>query len=194
MYLHTAAHQRSAHQHYCWPFILHSSPSCHGCTAVYVTPQECVDLLLHKWTKANSVVSLVKLSSSHYLQIIAKSIKSVTAYVIKILMSQSLYNCCYCTLCFCHNILTINFINNLCWLCVYHSIWKASPYHGVSIHMSQIHTSSYTLIPQYILECSYIPLHFFTSINICHYWTYSCVNIISLAKPNLWLCKSSVAG
>ena len=46
VYMHTAAHQRSVHQHYCWSFILHSSPSCHACTAVYVTPQECVDLLI----------------------------------------------------------------------------------------------------------------------------------------------------
>ena len=29
---------------------------------MYVTPQECVDLLLHKWIKANSVVSPVRLS------------------------------------------------------------------------------------------------------------------------------------
>ena len=41
----------------------------------------------------------------------------------------SLFQACHCVHNYHHHrntIITINFIINLCWLCVYHSIWKAS--------------------------------------------------------------------
>ena len=79
--------------------------------------------------------------------------------------------------------------------CVY--IIVCERHHHIMVYQFICHNYILQLAPQYIYfyyKCSYIPLHFFTSINICHCWTYSCVNIISLAQPTLWLCKSSAAG
>ena len=103
-------------------------------------------------TAEDATIEGVKLSSSHCLQIIAKSINSVTAYVIKILMSQSLYNCCYCTLYVTITILhcTLSYIN------IYHCTYTkhnhivlfitTAYYRCTTLLTAQNHCSSYVTV------------------------------------------------